>query len=287
MEIFKNYIIISHGTRFINSNYDDSHFQVPDGFNIITITQPNQTLWPKTIKIFITEMTHPLRKQYYQNKLNNIIEERNLPKRAKKCRRLEREIIINYIEDKIKQDKTLYKPLKVDKENKNQFERFLSDIGINQPYTDRIVDIQTLRSELLRQLDTVKNDLVFQIRIYTRQSPAPIMAVDIDDTNTEIYQGIYELNSLNYDMLIKESTENSSMFNFKNTNDLNDEYSDEYNVFSQLKQNGIDNGNLFIISCGTYDIEDKENLKSRIKLIRQQSLRNQGRIKRKYFIHYD
>ena len=287
MESIKNYIIISHGARYINSNYDDSHFQVPDGFNIITITQPDKFLWSKTIKIFINEITHPIRKQYYQIKLNNIIDEKNLPKRAKKCKRLEREIIINYIEDEIKQDETLYKPLQVDEENFNQFERFLSNIGINQLNTDRIVDIQTLKSELLRQLDRVKNDLVFQIRVYTKQSPAPIMAIDFDDTITELYQGIYELNSLKYDMLIKESTENSSMFNFKDTNDLNDEYLDEYNIFNQLNQNGIDNGNLFIISCAKYDVEENENSESRIKLIRQQSLRNQGRIKRKYFIHYN
>ena len=283
----ENYLIISHGSRHINLNYDDSHFKVPDGFNIITITQPNETLWDKTIKIFITEITNLCRTQYYQDKINSIIEEKNLQNRAKECINLENEIIINYIKDKIVQDTSLLNPLSIDDENLNQFERFLFNIGIGQITMDRIINIETLESELLRQLDAVKNELVFQIRVYTSQSSAPIMSIDIDDANTLLYQGIYNLDSIRYDKLLKGENVNTSIFNFKDTNKLDDKYTNIDNVFTQLKNNGIPGGNLFIISCAKYDIENKKNLKSRIKLIRKTSRDNQGRGERKYFIYYN
>ena len=174
MEPYKKYVIIAHGSRYINTNYDDSHFEVPENFNIITITQPDETIYDDTIKIFINEIN----KEKYIEEINLLIDEEDIKLRASMARKLEKEILLNYLYEEIDKDPLLKLPLN---EEDNQFENFLDNHKLYQINFDQIKDIKSLKAQLKYQLDKVKNQYKFEIRIYPSNSQATIMSLKMGE----------------------------------------------------------------------------------------------------------
>lgn len=291
------YILITHGKRLINSDYFDSHFQVPENFNIVTFSQPGNTIYSKTIKMIVDEINND--SDNFNLKIDDIINEKNLNIRIKKILKFEKEIIINYIQNKINENEFLLNDQLIIEEDlfgesTNQFQRFMIDNYFPINYS-KINSLETMKKAILNQIDSIKNYFNFQIRIYPSTSQAPNMALDIYETDygeneenyTGTYRGIYNFNNINYQMLEKQDindiVQTNTVFKLKNVNDLSDNFDDEYNLFNQLTNNKINQGTLLLLSCGTYDFNDDNKVPS---LIKRMSLKNQGRIKRKYFINY-
>ena len=296
----ENYLLLTHGTRIVNKSYTDSHFTVPEKYNIITFVRPDEIISYKTVKLLVTEFSNSSRDYFLR--MNNIIYETNLENRVIQIRDFEKRIIINYLNHEIEKDPSLKQPIFIDKNNESQFEKFLFRMNLYQIDSDKINNLSTLKSQLLKQLDRIKNFFKLEIRIYTQGSQAPMMSLDIkenedgtEDEYTGTFRGIYNFNTIDYDSINYENyTENPSrpvqtntIFKLKNYNDLNDNFNDEYNIFNQLKNNNINGGNLYIISCASYDMDEGPLTKKSMKLFRKESLKRQGRIKRKYAINYN
>ena len=295
----ENLLILVHGTRHVNRNYADSHFIVPENFNIITFVKPDETITDKTIKLLVTEFSNKSRD--YFSKMNNIINEKNLEIRIREIRELEKELVINYLNDEIDKDLSLKKPLVRDEYDETQFDKFLTKMNLYQINSDHINSITSLKNQLVYQLDRIKNFFKLEIRVYTAGSQAPMMSLDIKENKdgTEIdytgtFRGIYNFNTIDYDTINypdfntnpTRQVQTNTIFKLKNNNDLTNEFTDPYNIFHQLKNNNINSGNLFILSCSIYDKDGQDISKNKMKLFRQESLRRQGRANKKYKIIY-
>ena len=131
-----NLLLVLHGSRIINRDYDSSHFIVPENFNIITFVKPNEIIYERTIKLLVTEFSNKSR-NYFQ-KMNEILIESNLENRVKKIKNLEKEIIVNYLNDEIEKNKSLNEPLTIDEYGNNQFENFLFSMNLYQVNSNSI-----------------------------------------------------------------------------------------------------------------------------------------------------
>lgn len=295
-----NFLILTHGTRIVNQSYSDSHFTVPENFNIITFVKPNEVISYKTVKLLVTEFSNSSRDYFSQ--MNSIINETNLKNRVIQIREFEKRIIINYLFDEIEKDDSLKQPITFDENGISQFEKYLFRMNLYEINSEQIKDLPTLRSQLLYQLDRIKNFFRLEIRIYTQGTQAPMMNLDIKENDdgtdyeyTGTFRGIYNFNTIDYESIEYENyienqlrpVQTNTIFKLQNYNDLSDNFEDKYNIFYQLKNNNINGGNLFLISCSIYDMDAVPLTKKSMKLFRQESLRRQGRIKRKYAINYN
>ncbi len=269
-----DYLLVSHGLRInIDNDFDKSHFIVPENFNLITFHTPGEKLFNKLG--FIIQEYLPT---YYKNITDTFI--LHIKERREKLNLIENQMIIEYIYKKLeyvnneedsREESNIYglEPI-------NKLEVIVFDYIFDN--TEDVNNLTQSKKLINDNIDKIKKNLNFQIRVYPNKSQAPKMDFQFEG-GTGGFMGLFNINSLpenlfNMDKHIAEHDEKGIPqkvelldLSINKSFKLSDFYTEE-DILKILQDNN-QTGNLFIFSCGSYN-------KELPKIIRQKSSELQG-----------
>ncbi len=312
----KHYIVYGHGARDVYAKDTENpvaNFILEPTYRIVTLHMPGKEIFKELVRIILNKIST---KSTEINDLFLI----NCPIARKACReRLENQLISEYFLDRFRSNpentnKELSKIINSvndsdsDNESENVQEPREFDLSLDS-YNLTFYSQTELKNYLEENINKIKKNLNFEIRLYRPGESCPKLRLDFTLTNSLslLKGGIFPFETFNhfdldsYELLLSagQGEKINSLVNFNDefqyVFDNTDTSRSKLSFFNTIKPI-VPTGTLVVLACGSYELNFGKTMKWKekeaktdkvIKLVRKNSIKGQEATFRKYIINYN
>ncbi len=319
IDFSKHYIVYGHGARDVNAKDVEnptSHFTLDPAYRIVTLHMPGKEIFKDLVKIILNKIST---KSTEINDLFLI----NCPIARKTCKeRLENQLIIEYFLNQFRSN-----PKNTNEELSDIINRVDNSNSGNESESEMVQESREfdlnldsynltfhsqaeLKDYLEANINKIKKNLNFEIRLYRPGESCPKLRLDFTLTNSLslLKGGIFPIETFNrfdldsYELLLSagQYEKINSLVNFNDEfqyvfDNIDTSFS-KLSFFNTIRPN-VPTGTLVVLACGNYRLDfGKTKMKERdrekktdsiLKIVRKNSLRGQDATFRKYIINYN
>ncbi len=316
IDFTKHYIVYGHGARDVYAKDTENpvaNFILEPTYRIVTLHMPGKEIFKELVRIILNKIST---KSTEINDLFLI----NCPIARKACReRLENQLISEYFLDRFRSNpentnKELSKIINSvndsdsDNESENIQEPREFDLSLDS-YNLTFYSQTELKNYLEENINKIKKNLNFEIRLYRPGESCPKLRLDFTLTNSLslLKGGIFPFETFSrfdldsYELLLSagQGEKINSLVNFNDefqyVFDNTDTSRSKLSFFNTIKPI-VPTGTLVVLACGSYELNFGKTMKWKekeaktdkvIKLVRKNSIKGQEATFRKYYIKYD